>query len=95
MVQSVLVYHRKGNREDDDLVIALNLTPVPRPDYRIGLPHTGKWKVILNSDNLNFYGSDAAIQNEIHSEDKAWQGKIFSAPISLPPLAGVILKRVL
>ncbi|MDB5012447.1 MAG: glgB [Daejeonella sp.] len=95
MVQSVLVYHRMGNHENDDLVIALNLTPVPRPNYRIGLPHSGKWKVILNSDNLAFFGSDVAIQNEIHSEDKFWQGKIFSAPIDLPPLAGVILKRVL
>jgi 1,4-alpha-glucan branching enzyme len=93
--QSVLVYQRMGNNEDNDLVIALNLTPVPRPNYRIGLPHTGKWKVILNSDNLHFYGSNAPIEEEIHSEDKPWQGKIFSAPINLPPLAGLILKRVL
>ena len=94
MVQSVLVYRRMGNKEEDDLVIALNLTPVPRPRYRIGLPHSGNWKVILNSDELGFYGSNSSIKEQIHSEDKFWQGKIFSAEIDLPPLAGVILKRV-
>ena len=89
---SVLVYARKGNDPADDLLVVLNMTPVPRKSWRIGLPAEGKWKVILNSDDLHFYGSGLDIDQLIISEKIAWHGKTQSGLLYLPPLGGLVLK---
>ena len=47
--QSVLSFMRKVG--EDFLVVAVNFTPVPRKDYRIGVPHLGRYREILNSDS--------------------------------------------
>jgi 1,4-alpha-glucan branching enzyme len=47
----------KGNTTGDVILFAANLTPVPRPDYRFGVPLKGKWKEILNRDNLRYNGT--------------------------------------
>jgi 1,4-alpha-glucan branching enzyme len=91
---SVLVYSRKGNHENDNVVIILNLTPVPRPAYRIGLPASGQWQSILNSDELKYYGSGMGTSETLTAEEIAWQGKPQSVLLNLPPLAAVILKRI-
>ncbi len=90
---SVLVYSRKGNDPEDEVVVILNMTPVPRHSWRIGVPAAGEWKIILNSDDRQFYGSGYSEQQIIHSEDIAWHGKLQSAQFDLPPLAGVAVKR--
>jgi 1,4-alpha-glucan branching enzyme len=89
---SVLVFLRRGNDPDGELVVALNMTPVPRNNYRIGLPSSGEWIELLNSDNETFGGSN--VKNEvIHSENIGWQHRTVSATITLPPLGGIILKK--
>lgn len=92
--QSVLVYWRKGFDPADDLVVILNLTPVPRPDYRIGLPAKGNWHVIFNSDEERFYGSGFSSNIVIKSEPIFWQNKPDSGAVSLPALSGLILKKI-
>jgi 1,4-alpha-glucan branching enzyme len=89
---SVLVYSRKGNESVNDLVIILNLTPVPRNTWRIGLPAEGKWQIILNSDDQKFYGSGLVKDNIVISEQVFWHGKNQSGLMNLPPLGGVVLK---
>jgi len=91
---SVLVYSRKGNNPSDDLLIVLNMTPVPRKAWRIGLPAEGKWKLILNSDDSHFYGSGLFMDQNVISEEIFWHGKAQSALMNLPPLAGLVLKKV-
>lgn len=91
---SVLVYSRKGNDPSNDLLIVLNLTPVPRKTWRIGLPAEGKWELLLNSDDLHFYGSDLFNDQNVISEEIFWHGKPQSGLMNLPPLAGLVLKRV-
>lgn len=91
--QSVLVYCRKGLKEADDVVVILNLTPVPRNDYRIGLPAKGTWSVLFNSDEEQFYGSGYSINKTIKSEPVIWQNKPDSGTVTLPALSGIILKR--
>ncbi|MDB4752824.1 1,4-alpha-glucan branching protein GlgB, partial [Winogradskyella sp.] len=54
---SVLVYIRKGNDESNDLVIACNMTPVPRENYKMGVPRKGKLKEIFNSNLKKYFGS--------------------------------------
>lgn len=90
---SILAYLRKGFNPKDDILVILNLTPVPRNSWRVGLPVKGKWKLLLNSDEEQFYGSALFNDIEILSEEKAWHGRKYSTLVSLPPLAGLVFKR--
>ncbi len=89
---SIVVYARKGNDRKEQLIIILNLTPVPRPDYRIGVPLAGVWTEILNSDDTAFYGSGKVNGSSIITQEIAWQGKAYSLCLTIPPLAAVVLK---
>ena len=89
---SVLVYIRKGNKSADDLVVACNMTPIPRDSYRIGLPKAGKLKEVFNSD-LKKYSGTGKYKNKIRSsEDKKWQFRKASTEITIPPLGMVAFK---
>lgn len=89
---SIVVYARKGNDRKEQLIIILNLTPVPRPEYRIGVPLSGIWSEVLNSDNTAFYGSGKVNSSAILTEEIAWQGKDYSICLTIPPLGAVVLK---
>lgn len=89
---SVLIYMRKGNNEADNLIIALNMTPVPRENYRIGLPFDGKWTEIINSDDSLFYGSNVK-NGDVIAQAIPWQNRPFSGTVNLPPLGGLVLKN--
>ncbi|MDD2774540.1 MAG: 1,4-alpha-glucan branching protein GlgB [Gallionella sp.] len=91
--RSVLSYQRRA-RDGSSLVVLLNLTPVPNKHYRIGLPNAGQYREILNSDSEYFSGSNMGNAGSITTEDIPWMGLPYSAEITLPPLAGVILQPV-
>ncbi|TJZ51770.1 1,4-alpha-glucan branching protein GlgB [Sphingobacterium olei] len=89
---SVLAFIRKGFIPSSDVIIALNLTPIVRQDYRIGVPESGNWEVIFNSDDISFFGSGMETPNA-KSEQIPWMHKANSIKINLPPLGGLILKK--
>ena len=91
---SVLLYLRKGNNPKDDLVVALNLTPVVRTGFRIGVPAAGTWKEIFNSDDLHYWGSGIINPEPLKSEDVAWNYRNQSVQLTLPPLSVSVLKKV-
>ena len=91
---SVLVYTRKGIDPKNDLVIILNLTPVTRQNYRIGVPYSGVWKEIFNSDDKHFFGSGATNPSKLKTEAIEWMWQDNSVVITAPPLGAVVLKRV-
>jgi 1,4-alpha-glucan branching enzyme len=74
------------------LVIA-NLTPVPRQGYRVGVPQTGTYTEIFNSDSSHYGGSNMGNGGGLDTEAIAWQGHAQSVVITLPPLGVVYLKR--
>ncbi len=87
--QSVLSYLRcKG---EEIIVVALNFTPVPRTDYRIGVPHLGYYRVLLNSDSIYYNGSNLPCEGAM-AESIPWMGRPYSLRITLPPLAGLVMK---
>ncbi len=88
--QSVLVYQRKSDNES--VIIVLNFTPVPRENYRIGVSHDGHYEELFNSDSSYYYGSNMGNKNPLIAENKPWMERPFSLSLTLPPLAGVILK---
>jgi len=89
---SVITYARKGNRPDDTLLIVLNMTPVPRTGYRIGVPTPGVYHELFNSDATEFYGSGVTNPNDITADAEAWQGRSQSLQLNIPPLGAVVLK---
>ena len=89
---SVLSYIRKGHQETDLLVVVLNLTPMVREQYRIGIPKKGKLTEIFNSDDSTFGGSGVSNTKSIKIEKTAWNWKEYSAEITLPPLGAVVFK---
>ncbi|MGA9665233.1 MAG: 1,4-alpha-glucan branching protein GlgB [Gallionella sp.] len=87
---SVLSFRRRA-RDGSSVVVALNLTPVPRKHYRIGLPEQRQYREVLNSDSQFYAGSNMGNAGAIRAEPMPWMGLPYSADITLPPLAGVIL----
>ncbi len=87
--QSIISYRRKS--ADEDLIVILNFTPVPRENYRIGVPHEGTYHEILNSDSHYYDGSNMG-NNAVTSDPVPWMNQPHSIAVTLPPLAGIILK---
>ncbi|OOQ59586.1 1,4-alpha-glucan branching protein GlgB [Mucilaginibacter pedocola] len=91
---SVIVYTRKANDHANDLVVVLNMTPIPHYNYRIGVPEAGEWQEIFNSDAKQYWGGGVNNPNPIATDAEAWHGKENSMQITVPPLAAAIFKRV-
>ena len=86
---SVLSFLRYGTSEDggQDVVACIaNLTPVPRPDYRIGLPKPGPWIELLNTDAGDYGGSGIGNGGAVAAAGEARHGLLASASLTLPPL---------
>ncbi|GGC87168.1 1,4-alpha-glucan branching enzyme GlgB [Flavobacterium lutivivi] len=90
---AVLSYIRKGNNTKDDLVIVCNMTPNVHNNYRIGLPEKGKLIQIFNSDDNQYGGSGVSNPKSIKIENTPWNGKDYSAEVTLPPLSICIFKK--
>ncbi|GAA4271501.1 1,4-alpha-glucan branching protein GlgB [Aquimarina gracilis] len=87
---SVITYIRKGNKEEDSLIIACNFTPVPRTDYRLGLPNQGELVQIFNSDDKKYGGSGVSNGEAIKIENLDWNHRSNSVEITIPPLGAVV-----
>ncbi len=87
--QSIISYRRKSANED--LIVILNFTPVPRENYRIGVPQAGIYHEIFNSDSEYYAGSNLG-NGQVFSEPQPWMNQPHSVVVTLPPLAGIILK---
>ena len=87
---SMLVFERRapGHRP---VVVVLNLTPVPRPDYRVGVTEDGPWVELVNTDEERFGGSGAGNPEPIRAEAVSAGGRDRSIRITAPPLAAVLL----
>ncbi len=88
---SVLSFLRYSSKANPILVLA-NFTPVPRPEYRLGVPGPGPWKEVLNSDWLEFGGSGVANSDPLPAENISFHGYSHSLCLCLPPLSIVYLE---
>ncbi|MBI4985543.1 MAG: 1,4-alpha-glucan branching protein GlgB [Rhodocyclales bacterium] len=90
--QSVVGWLRHA-RDGSFVAVMLNFTPVPRTGYRIGLPQTGRYRELLNSDSRYYGGSDLGNADGLVAIDQPWMGRPASLTLTLPPLAAVVLVR--
>lgn len=89
--QTLLSFVRRAHN-GEIVIVVLNLTPMPRSRYRIGLPYDCNYVEIFNSDSQYYGGSNMGNGNGVIAEHTPWMGQPFSAEIELPPLAGIILR---
>jgi len=88
--QSVISYLRRAGSEW--CIVVLNFTPVPRREYRIGVPQGGSYHELLNTDSRYYAGSDLGNGEPLVAEALPWMGRPWSVTVTLPPLAGIVLK---
>jgi 1,4-alpha-glucan branching enzyme len=88
--QSVISWLRY-TRNGSFAVVLLNLTPVPRQNYSIGVPTAGEYRELLNSDSRHYGGSDLGNAGTIHARPEPWMGRPACLTLTLPPLAGIVL----
>jgi 1,4-alpha-glucan branching enzyme len=90
----IVVYERKGLLPKDSLVVISNMTPMPRQNYRIGVPAEGKWQEVFNSDSPEYYGSGVKNTKPIATDPEKWHNRAQSITLTIPPLAAIVLKKV-
>ena len=90
---SIYIYIRKGKKAKDTLIVILNLTPVYRENYRVGLPFKAKWVEIFNTDAKEFFGSGKLNTKSIQPEKVGCHNREYSILLNVPPLAVTILKQ--
>jgi len=89
---SVYAWARFGGPEDRPVLAAFNFTPVPRPDFRLGVPAPGRWVERLNTDAAIYGGSGMGNLGGVESRAVAAQGRADSITVTLPPLGAVIFE---
>ena len=87
---SVLIYARKSPA-GEVVLIALNMTPIPREDYPVAIPWKNSFKEVLNSDAAVFYGSNVVNTGTLKPRPGKY-GKPYDLLLRLPPLGASILK---
>jgi 1,4-alpha-glucan branching enzyme len=89
---STLSLMRRARSSGEVIIVALNFTPVPRLNYRVGAPHGGFWREILNSDAQEYGGSGQGNLGGVEAAPVRHHGRPCSLNLALPPLGAVFLK---
>jgi 1,4-alpha-glucan branching enzyme len=90
---SVISFIRRGRHGDDASAMIVNFTPMPRYDYRIGVPHGGDYREVLNSDAEVYGGSNLGNGGRIAATATPSHGFQHSLCLTIPPLGFLLLKR--
>jgi 1,4-alpha-glucan branching enzyme len=88
---NVLAFARLDANGERPLVCVLNLSPVPRYDYRVGMPVAGRWREALNTDSPYYGGSGVGNLGAVEAAAVPWHDQPYSALVTLPPLGAVWL----
>jgi 1,4-alpha-glucan branching enzyme len=92
---SIFTFVRYGLADDVPLVFVINMTPQLHTGFRIGLPQTGDYREYLNSDSQVYGGSNQGNAGVVVAQPQPWQGMEYSAFITVPPLACLVIGPVI
>lgn len=93
VMESVLIYLRKGKSADADIIIACNFTPEVRKNYKIGVNQSGYWHELLNSNAEIYGGSGIGNEGGCEANPVPSHGRPNSITATLPPLGILVFKR--
>ena len=86
---TTLFFLRKASSQDDLILAGFNFTPVPKHDYRVGVPRDGSWEEVLNSDAEAYGGSSLGNYGGVEAAPEERHHRPYSLTITLPPMAAV------
>jgi 1,4-alpha-glucan branching enzyme len=89
---SVLSFLRQTADGRNQTVVILNLTPVPREAYRVGLPQGGHWKEVLNSNGAPYGGTNSGNGGGVEAQPVPAHARSHSAAFFLPPLSLIVFQ---
>ncbi|RME63123.1 MAG: 1,4-alpha-glucan branching enzyme, partial [Nitrospirae bacterium] len=90
---SVFSFLRFSKDKKHILLVVMNCTPVPRENYRVGVPEEGFWKECLNSDATEYGGTGSGNFGGVEAEDLPFHGRPYSLNLYLPPLGILFFKH--
>jgi 1,4-alpha-glucan branching enzyme len=88
--ESIISYLRRGRDPHEMAVIVCNFTPVPRENYRIGVPRPGRYRERINTDAVEYGGSGVGNAGEVHADPEPMHGQPHSIRLNLPPLGALV-----
>ena len=95
---NVFIFKRKGVAGQEDVYVALNMVPVPLENYNIGVTEPGKYKILMNTDDMKYGGSGypdgSDAKGVFTASEEGWNGKPHHISVNLPPLGGIYFQRV-
>ncbi len=89
--QTVLSFLRNDPGGSAPVLVVCNMTPVPRHDYRLGVPRGGHWREVLNSDATHYGGSGLGNLGGADAQTIPAHGHAQSLRLTVPPLSAVFL----
>ncbi|MGB1090816.1 MAG: 1,4-alpha-glucan branching protein GlgB [Oceanobacter sp.] len=90
--RSLLSFVRYGDEGEATMICLFNFLPTPRIGLSIGMPQTGNWIEVLNTDASCYGGSNVGNQGKVSSKSRPAMGRSSSALVNLPPLGAIALK---
>ncbi|TFZ01457.1 1,4-alpha-glucan branching protein GlgB [Ramlibacter rhizophilus] len=90
---SVFAFLRKARDDAPPLLVVSNMTPVPRSNYRVGVPLPGHWREVLNSDAHDYGGAGWGNMGGLDTDPVRAHGRMHSLNLTLPPLSTLILEH--
>lgn len=90
--QSTYSYVRKAANGKNNLLVVLNMTPMERQKFTVGVPKKKKYKLLLNSDDTCFGGNGGQIPKEITAKASEADGKPYSLTFDLPPYGAAVFQ---
>ena len=89
---SVFAFLRFGDETAAPILVVSNMTPVPRVGYRVGVPRSGPWHELLNTDAASYGGSNMVNPSCLETAPVEHHGEEQSLELTLPPLATIYLR---
>ena len=86
---SVISFVRHGTNPDDILLVVANMTPVPRPNYRVGVPREGFWVETLNTNAKKYGGGGEGHPEPVKTNPIKWDGRPHAVDLSLPGMTAL------
>ncbi len=83
---------RRIDKKGREIIALINFTPVAREDFLLGVPQSGVYEEIFNSDKKEFGGSGVINEGELHTTGEAWNYCEDSVRLRVPPLGLLVLQ---
>ena len=90
---SIFAFLRTGTDGAPPVLVVCNMTPMPRPSYRVGVPSAGGWRELINTDSSIYGGVNLGNEGLVHSQPVWSHGEDQSLELLVPPLATIILRH--